>query len=304
MSKDLNNEFFWSIPRDEAFRTCHRKYYFQYYGCWEGWREDAAPRARTLYALSRLQNRTQWADNRIRRSIRNTVDQLRSGKSPDVNPAVEQLLEVLRKDFRDSRDHKNRANPKLYCGLFEHEYDIQLADDVWKTTADRAAQSVRAFHASEIFTQLGRLPPAAWLEIEKRAGFRLNGLLVLVNPDFALRDGSRTTLYQWTSESLDSKNRALQQACDVFYAMDRWKAPREETAVVGFNASGAMEPPTSFSAEQLDEAKDHILETADEMLFPLPDPQTNKATEEAFEISSDETPCHRCNFLKACPKWQ
>ena len=163
---------------------------------------------------------------------------------------------------------------------------------------------MRAFHASEIFAQLGRLPPAAWLEIEKRGGFRLNGLLVLVNPDFALRDGSRTTLYQWTSESLDSKNRALQQACDILYAMDHWKVPREETAVIGFGASGTAEPPATFSAEQLDEAKDHILETADEMLFPLPDPQTNKATEEAFEISSDETPCHRCNFLKACPKWQ
>ena len=304
MSKDPNNEFFWSIPREEAFQSCHRKYYFHYYGCWGGWREDAAPQTRTLYALSRLQTRTQWADNRVRRGVRETVEEMRNGKVPDENAAVDRLLEALRKDFRDSRDQKYQANPRQCCGLFEHEYGIQLADDLWKTTAERAAQSLRGFYGSDVCAQLSRVPSTAWLDIEKRAGFRLNGLLVLVNPDFAVRDQNRTILYQWNTSLADAKSLELRRACDVLYAMDRWKIPHEEAVIIEFSGSDPAETPPPPDPEQLDEAKACILEAADEMLFPLADPQANMATEEAFEISNADTPCHQCNFLKICPKWR
>ena len=305
MNKSLTNEFFWSIPRDKAFHTCHRKYYFHYYGCWEGWREDAPPRTRTIYALSRLQTRTHWADQRVRRVIREALDHARGGgKAPDENAAVDRLLEALRKDFRDSRDQKYHPNPRQCCGLFEHEYGIQLADDVWKATADTAAQSLRTFFGSEICAQLARVQATAWLDIEKRAGFRLNGLLVLVNPDFAFRDGSRTILYQWNTAPLDTRSLELQRACNLLYAVEHWKAAIDEISVVEFGVADPAVIPPLPGPEKMEEAKDAILEAADEMLFPLPDPQTNAAVEESFEISPDETPCHHCNFLKICPKWQ
>ena len=57
MNTELKNEFSWSKSRDETFRECHRKYYFQYYGYWNGWKENADQRVRLTYVLKKLQTR-------------------------------------------------------------------------------------------------------------------------------------------------------------------------------------------------------------------------------------------------------
>src|SRR3989337_885626 len=36
---DLVNEFSWSRTRDNAFKECRRRYYYQYNGAWGGWEE-------------------------------------------------------------------------------------------------------------------------------------------------------------------------------------------------------------------------------------------------------------------------
>ena len=43
---DLVNEFSWSRTRDNCFKECRRRYYFQYYGSWGGWDAEADPLAR------------------------------------------------------------------------------------------------------------------------------------------------------------------------------------------------------------------------------------------------------------------
>ena len=37
----FKNEFSWSVSRDSTFRKCQRMYYYQYYGSWGGWNDDA-----------------------------------------------------------------------------------------------------------------------------------------------------------------------------------------------------------------------------------------------------------------------
>ncbi|NOZ64350.1 MAG: hypothetical protein GXO71_05370, partial [Caldiserica bacterium] len=46
--KELVNEFSWSKSRDIIFRECPRKYYFNYYGSWGGWKFDAPERTRQI----------------------------------------------------------------------------------------------------------------------------------------------------------------------------------------------------------------------------------------------------------------
>ena len=39
-------EFSWSQTRRSTFRDCPRMYYWQYYGSWKGWEDDAPEEAR------------------------------------------------------------------------------------------------------------------------------------------------------------------------------------------------------------------------------------------------------------------
>ncbi|MDQ6779924.1 MAG: hypothetical protein M3Z37_02050 [Candidatus Eremiobacteraeota bacterium] len=48
---ELVNEFAFSWSRHRVFYQCPRKLYWQYYGSWNGWRDDAAHDCARAYRL-------------------------------------------------------------------------------------------------------------------------------------------------------------------------------------------------------------------------------------------------------------
>ena len=87
VGKELKNEFSWSKTRDEVFRECLRKYWFQYYGFWGGWYENAKPRVRQIYVLKQLQTRQMWAGDHVHRRIKHTLSDVRRGFEPSGDVA-------------------------------------------------------------------------------------------------------------------------------------------------------------------------------------------------------------------------
>jgi hypothetical protein len=305
VSRELKNEFAWSKSREETFRDCLRKYYFQYYGFWNGWKEDADPRVRQIYVLKNLRTRAMWAGERVHRCIEGVLAHYRAGRqTTPEDPAVQQMLEGMRQDFRDSRSRRYRREPKKTCGLFEHEYEVAVSNEAWKETADRAADCVRNFYRSTAFERIRARPVADWLEIEKRSGFTLDGLRVYVQLDFAFRDGPRIGLYDWKTGRPSPGRNDVQLACYALYATQKWNAAPADVTAIELNLQTLEETPHALTGEQVESVKDHIRESADEMLFPLSDPEHNVAGEDAFDFAEDDGVCRRCNFLKVCPKWR
>ena len=66
---DLVNEFSWSRTRDNVFKECRRRYFYQYYGAWGGWDADADPLVRRLYVLKKLGTRQMWAGRLVHETI-------------------------------------------------------------------------------------------------------------------------------------------------------------------------------------------------------------------------------------------
>lgn len=304
MGRELKNEFSWSKSRDETFHECLRKYWFHYYGSWGGWDKAADRRARQIYILKNLQTRQMWAGDRVHRAIRDVLAAVRRGGEPPAEQgAVEQLLEAMRRDFRDSRARKYRDNPKKTCGLFEHEYDVQLPDGAWKETADHAAACLRAFYGSGLLKKIRALPAAAWLELEELASFTLDGLKVYVQLDFAYRDSGQVFIYDWKTGRLPAEQNELQLACYVLYAMGKWAASPSQVTATAYYLASEEEYTCHVDEERLETMKEYIRDSADEMLFPLSDPETNAAEEKQFDLTEDSRACKRCNFLKVCPRF-
>jgi len=304
MGRQLKNEFSWSKSRDETFRECLRKYYFQYYGSWGGWEKDGDERARSLYVLKNLQSRQMWAGSRVHAAIRHVLEHVRKGVPPPAEERmVEELIQAMREDFRASRARKYREQPIKTCGLFEHEYEVPVSDEEWKRNADHAAQCLRHFYASDVFKRLKALPAADWLDVEDLASFQLDGLKVLVQLDASCREDGRITIYDWKTGKIEAGRADLQFACYVMYAMEKWKVPAAGVTGIEFNLPTSTEIRHDVTVEQIETAKDHIRESADEMLFPLSDPEQNIAEEDAFDFTEDERACKRCNFVKVCPRW-
>jgi integrase len=304
--KELKNEFSWSKSRDETFRECARKYFFQYYGYWNGWRDDANPRAREIYILKRLQTRQMWVGDHVHRTLKQVLHALKAGQpGPAEDAAVASMLDAMRADFKASRSKLYRSNPKAKsCAFFEHEYDQAVPDADWKAAAEKAEQSVRAFMKSDMLQALRALPAADWLEIEEFSGFPLDGLRILVQLDAAYRKDGVIHVIDWKTGRRADEANELQLACYALYAMHQWKVEPAQVSCTLFYLPSCESTQWTPSPERLESVKEHAHESADEMLFPLTDPQNNVADDEdVFEMTEDERACRRCNFLRVCPKF-
>jgi hypothetical protein len=294
MEKGAKNRFFWSRERDLIFRTCLRQYYFRYYA---GLTSSALDRE--IAVLHRLHHRQDWANEHVQRTIRNVLESGTPPPAPDV--AVQEILSAMRADFRDSRTGQYRK-AKDARGLFEHEYQLKVPDQVWKETADQAENAIRRFLESETLKWILVLPSEARLESPKGVEFILDGLPVRVRPGFAFRVNDGIELVHWRMESplqLDQ----IESAGRVLYAVSKWNLPADKIQLLDVELATGEEHRHAVDEDALTFAKEYIHDSADEMQFPLDDPETNTATEDNFDTTEDDAPCKRCPYLKVCPKW-
>ena len=299
------NEFSWSHSRHESFQTCLKRYYFAYYASWGGWDESAPERTRELYRLKRLSTRQQWAGHHAHQAIEFLLKNARRDSSGELAASAEpRQIDLMRREFRDSRAGAYRADPVRIPGLFEHEYQLEVPAEEWKATVDRVSSAIRHFLASDIWQEVRGLPDDDFLAVERRAHFLLDGLKVYAIPDLVVRRGGQVIICDWkTGVSAPAEHRT-QLGIYALLALDRWTAAPGEIEALVYNPVLDQRDAFSFSAGDLETLREFIRDSADEMLFPLENPEANDAGNGAnFDCAEDEEPCKTCPFLRACPRW-
>ena len=115
---DLVNEFSWSRTRDNVFKGCRRRYYYQYYGAWGGWEAGADPLVRRLYVLKQLGTRQMWAGRLVHEAVERALLAMRDGHALSEAALIEDTVRQMRLEWRGSKDGVYREHPKR-TGLFE-----------------------------------------------------------------------------------------------------------------------------------------------------------------------------------------
>lgn len=301
----LTNTFSWSFSRHDMFQSCLKRYYFAYYASWGGWEATAPARTRELYVLKRLSTRQQWSGSHAHQAIEFLLKNARHDPDGSICSAVEaRQIETMRREFRDSRAGRHRQDPVHVPGLFEHEYQLDVPDGEWKATVDRTGLATRNFLASGLWAELRSLPDEAFLAVEQRAHFLLDGLKVFAIPDLAIRREGKVILYDWKTGRADPAEHRMQLGVYALLATDRWTAAAEEIEAVVYNPVLDRQAVFHYTADDLETLREFVRDSADEMLFPLEDPQANDAGDgSAFDCAKSDQPCKSCNFLRACPRW-
>ena len=301
----LANEFSWSHSRHETFQTCLKRYYFAYYASWGGWDPAAPARARELYLLKRLSTRQQWAGHHAHQAIEFLLKNARRDSAGEIAASAEgRQLEAMRREFRESRAGAYRADPVHVPGLFEHEYRLEIPPEEWKATVDRVAQAIRKFLAADVWRDLQGLPDDDLLAVERRAHFLLDGLKVYAVPDLVVRRGGQVLVYDWKTGTADPATHRPQLGVYALLALDRWTAAPAEIEAIAYNPILDRREAFAYSADDVETLREFIRDSADEMLFPLENPEANDAGDGAnFECAADDAPCKTCPFLRACPRW-
>ena len=302
--KEFKNEFSWSVTRDDTFRKCRRMYFFQHNGSWGGWEQNADKRTRTIYILKQLQNRQMWAGSKVHECIENTLNEIKSGIGKiDLEQKIETTLDLMRKEFLSSKNKKYLTDPKT-CALFEHEYGLDVSDAEWKSNADKVVECLEQFFSSGIYQEILQLSEDQWLELEQFPYFYLNDVKIYAVLDFAFHRNNKIIIYDWKTGREDPEKDKFQLACYGLFAIHKWNIKADNVKLVDFYLSSANQNKFSLEDFEIDKIQNQIINSINEMIDMLDDPQENIATEDRFPFTENEQICKYCNYHKVCPKYR
>lgn len=297
----LRNEFSWSVSRDAAFIECPRQYYYRYYGYWGGWEREADTRVRDIYMLKQLRHRPTWIGEVVHDCIKHSLRNLARGIPVlDTDEILKLTRKRMRSDFRSSRDGRYRHNPKHECGLFEHEYGLEVSDARWRDAAEQVDHCLRNFYGSDVFSGLRECAPRDFLEVEELRRFSLDGVDINIKLDCAIRAADRIVVWDWKTGRRESPASQLQMACYSFYASRRYGIPVRHVATRRFELFPGAVRDDSLSERAVEDLLGYIRGSIRDMQGLLDDVERNVASENRFAQVSRREICSRCNFLRVC----
>jgi len=301
--QEFRNEFSWSKSREEMFRGCQRQYYYHYYASWGGWKRHSDEKTRRIYTLKKMTNQHLWAGEHVHRAIDEMLKKLKTQVPLDPeDQVVEQVLEKMRNEYRNSVSGKKWENPQS-CGLMEHEYNWELSKETWKKMAHHVETCLRNFYQSNIFKQIQQIPTEQWLEVEELSHFLLNETKVYLSVDFAIKRGEDVVIYDWKTGHSRNQEIDLQMSCYGWFAWQKWNVDPKRIELIEVHLADLQEEHHHVQGINLEKVQKRIFDSIQSMQFLLDDIQNNRATEERFVFTENERFCGYCNFQKICTKW-
>jgi len=301
----LENEFTWSVSRDQSFRECQRAYYYHYYGSWGGWEDDAPEDVRKLYVLKNVKTMPMWAGSVVHETIAEALNRYARKQTPirtgELQAAARQKL---RNGWLEAVNREWLRSPKK-TNLHELYYgDGKTAPrEQTERIKERVYDCLAAFAESSLLSEILAVPYVDWKPVDQLDSFSLHGLKVWCAIDFAYVDpAGHLRILDWKTGAEREAALKTQLACYALYAAQEWYTPLDKIRLYGcFLREKARLSEYEAAPELLVDAQDRIVTSAAEMREKLVDVEANAAREDDFPYCEDERACVRCNFKEVCP---
>jgi len=296
---DLTNDFSWSRSRDGVFEDCKRRYYYQYYGSWGGWASDAPEDIRRIYILKQLATRQMWAGRIVHDAIEMALNVYRDGVEVPAEPFIRDAIERMRAEWKSSKAGTYHEKPKTLA-LFEHEYHVDLKDDVWRMLAASVQNCLRNFFTLPLLAEIRTTSPEHWSIEHWSKTFDFEGTHVWSAPDFGYwtHDG-RLALVDWKTGG-GGDGAAFQLGCYALYAAEVLGVPPHNVDLYEVNLREPLVTPHQWSDDRLEEVRERLRLSIRGMKSYLKDPEANVALMTDFELTENLRICRWCNFKAVC----
>jgi PD-(D/E)XK nuclease superfamily protein len=294
----------WSTTRVRTFQECRRKYYYRYHLAPLARRPGASGEAQRAGRVKDLVGLDAWAGELVHRVIQDTLNRWRAGREFSEEEAVAHAVRLLSRQFRDSQAYWG-AHPDEFARrpvlLDLHYYERNpLGRETATGLKERVACSIREFLHSDLAARIREAGPSCWLPVDRNAAAHLeDGLLILVKPDFAFRDGPLLRIVDWKTSRPDPFWEVVQVTCYALYAAEKWGHPLDRIVpqIVHLYPSFRISD-TDYSDGSLRDVQLFIRETQAE-IAALVD-SSEMPDMERFSLAGDCQSCRWCQFREIC----
>ncbi len=250
-SKKLVNEFSWSFSRHQTFTECEKRYWYTYYGSWEGWplfkgdsRKELDSLAAYLYTMKQMQHFSMFIGSVVHKVIENALKKY----SQEGNISLERILqegkELMHQGIVESENELWRKSPKKRANIFEVYYAkrnkyFPLTEEKQKEGLQKITTCLENWFWSPIVQKLilsGRGFP---LSVEHLDSFYLKEhykVYVVIDLSFKWRMDSKhdiLLLFDWkTGEETEKTIEQLYSY--ALYAHKVWNVPYDKMILTPF----------------------------------------------------------------------
>lgn len=304
---DFKNEFSWSKSRDNIFKKCKRKYFFNHYGFWNGWAANEDDRVKRIYYLKKLSAKELWLGSLVHEVVEFTLRRFRAGSPISLNHALSIMRKRFDNDFEISKLKEYTGFKSSAHRFFEDEYNIEISDEKRRELFEKGQLCIRNFFNSDTFMDIRQGKIEDWITLEDFLSFNFEGTRIFLKIDFAMRVGDKIILFDWKTGAERRADFDLQLSLYALYMSEKFNIPATKIETHIFNLAINKVDSFKIDEEKLKTMRKYIHDSILEMKNLLRDTSRNEATEEDFEKNKGFW-CNRCNFRKVCdktvfPKW-
>ncbi|MFT4539204.1 MAG: hypothetical protein ACI841_005391 [Planctomycetota bacterium] len=313
------HELSWSSSRAGTFAECKRRYYYDYYLSWTGWKSSADPIRRQAWLLKKMTRLPMLAGEVLHNALESYFQQKEQGHVASEQELVNQAVTQLRTGYKESRDGTWKRRPARMTRLAEHHYaeasideSTGAAGDYGKRFVERIRGGLSAFFALEELQEVRAVEPARFLACEEMGTIELFGTRVFAIPDFAFErqpsdvEGAATRVHIWDWKT--GQPRAadeFQLAVYVLYAGEKWgSAPLEVTCTDAYLPTRELRT-MQFDDESCQATLGKIENSLTEMKAIHFDADAGVGDSESFPMIPEDSDqmsrsCGSCNYRELC----
>ncbi len=303
----LSNDFSWSFSRKNTFEECQKKYWYSYYGSWEGWpktpydsRSCIDPLAAHLYMLKQMQAVPTFVGS----VVHNTIEHFLKQGSYTEDALQAHASALFKKGLEEAESGVWKKSPKKHTNLFEFYYKTGIDDQTRKQAEEKIARCITNWYRSDIVKQLLAHKDARIKSVEALEFFQLeNKYKVIVVIDLALVWQDRTyILFDWKTGE-ESEKTLEQLYCYALFANSVWKVPVDQIILAPFYLfKNSYQKIGAKQQEQIDplllqRTQEGIISSCDALsvIHKEQDPRR-------FAYTPDRNKCRNCPYKQVCEK--
>lgn len=296
---EFKNTFSWSKSRDSMFKDCTRKYFYNYYGYWDGWKDFSDDEKKKLNYLKRLKTKEIWIGEKVHEVIEFVLKKYKIGEKISMSHALSIIRAKLDAEFNESLIKTYTGFHSKLKKLFEHEYDIRITKEDKQDLFDLAGRCIANFYNSDIFMEIRQAPVEDWILLEDFLKFDYEGTVVYLSIDFALRKGEKIILYDWKTGKERFADFDLQLSLYSMYVAHKFNINPENIIAKIYNVSIDKEDEFIINEQKVEEVKIYMEKSIEKMKDSLTNVEENVAEKKYFP-QKEGFRCGRCNFKKVC----
>lgn len=317
MAEKLQNLCCWSSSRESTFFECKKKYWYTYYGAWEGWplfshdpRASVDPLALYLYRLKNMQTIPIFLGSLIHKVIEKNIRTImRSKKLPLLDHVMDEAKQLLKQGLDDSQKKAYVKNPKQHVNLLEDYYERSKPSQ--DTLETKLFTCLSNWHASPIIQSTLLHPSTSLGGLEELMKFSIRpSMECIVVFDLSLywkRNTSEEKLLIFDWKTGSESDRISKQM--LAYALAATRLLQKKLSSITVCPFYLAKSPSAYEKIHLDQptSEKEIQETENDIIHSLvamkalhsepilPDPKN-------FPYREDTKSCLYCPYQEMCKK--